>query len=138
VLGIEAVGIVESAPDTRFEPGRKVAAIMGGMGRQFDGSYAEYTLVPESSVFPLETELDWATLGAIPEMFQTVLGSLTIGLEVQAGQILLIRGGTSSIGMTTARLAKDPVKGIRIKWTNLYSTCWVWVRGIWGSAINLY
>ena len=63
VLGIEAVGIVELAPDTTFEPGQKVAAIMGGMGRQFDGSYAEYTLVPESSVFPLETELDWAKLG---------------------------------------------------------------------------
>lgn len=107
VLGIEAVGIVESAPNTPFEPGQKVAAIMGGMGRQFNGSYAEYTLVPESSVFPLETELDWATLGAIPEMFQTVMGSLTIGLEVQTGQTLLIRGGTSSIGMTTARLAKD-------------------------------
>ena len=107
VLGIEAVGIVESAPNTPFEPGQKVAAIMGGMGRQFNGSYAEYTLVPESSVFPLETELDWASLGAIPEMFQTVMGSLTVGLEVHAGQTLLIRGGTSSIGMTTARLAKD-------------------------------
>jgi NADPH:quinone reductase-like Zn-dependent oxidoreductase len=107
VLGIEAVGIVESAPNTPFEPGQKVAAIMGGMGRQFNGSYAEYTLVPESSVFPLETELDWPTLGAIPEMFQTVRGSLTIGLEVHADQTLLIRGGTSSIGMTTARLAKD-------------------------------
>ena len=107
VLGIEAVGIVEAAPGTPFEPGQKVAAMMGGMGRQFDGSYAEYTLVPASSVFPLDTELDWATLGAIPEMLQTVMGSLTIGLEVQAGQTLLIRGGTSSIGMTTARLAKD-------------------------------
>jgi len=107
VLGIEAVGVVEAAPDTPFEPGQKVAAIMGGMGRQFDGSYAEYTLVPASSVFPLETELDWATLGAIPEMFQTVMGSLTIGLEVETGQTLLIRGGTSSIGMTTTRLAKD-------------------------------
>jgi NADPH:quinone reductase-like Zn-dependent oxidoreductase len=107
VLGIEAVGIVESAPNTLLEPGQKVAAIMGGMGRQFNGSYAEYTLVPESSVFVLKTELDWATLGAIPEMFQTVMGSLTIGLEVQAGQTLLIRGGSSSIGMTATRLAKD-------------------------------
>lgn len=107
VLGIEAVGIVEAAPSTPFQPGQKVAAIMGGMGRQFNGSYAEYTLVPESSVFALETKLAWAKLGAIPEMFQTVMGSLTIGLEVQTGQTLLIRGGTSSIGMTTARLAKD-------------------------------
>lgn len=91
--GIEAVGIVESAPGTPFKPGQKVAAIMGGMGRQFDGSYAEHTLVPESPVYPLETKLDWATLGAIPETFQTFMGSLTIGFAVQAGQNLLIRGG---------------------------------------------
>lgn len=107
VLGIECVGIVVEAPDTPLAPGQKVAAIMGGMGRQFDGSYAEYTLVPASSVFPIKTNLDWATLGAIPEMFQTVWGSLTIGLEIRAGQTLLIRGGTSSIGMTTTRLAKE-------------------------------
>ncbi|MCB0036160.1 MAG: zinc-binding dehydrogenase, partial [Anaerolineales bacterium] len=87
--------------------GEKVAALMGGMGRQFDGGYAEYTLVPASSVFSIKTDLDWATLGAIPEMFQTVWGSLTVGLEIQAGQTLLIRGGTSSIGMTTTRLAKE-------------------------------
>ncbi len=107
VLGIEAVGIVEAAPGTPFEPGQKVAAMMGGMGRQFDGGYAEYTSVPERCVFALETPLDWAVLGAIPEMFQTVMGSLTTGLEVQPGQTLLIRGGTSSIGLTAARLAKN-------------------------------
>ena len=107
VLGIECVGLVVEAPDTPFTPGEKVAAIMGGMGRQFDGGYAEYTLVPASSVFSIKTDLDWATLGAIPEMFQTVWGSLTLGLEIQAGQTLLIRGGTSSIGMTTTRLAKE-------------------------------
>lgn len=107
VLGIECVGVVVEAPDTSFAPGEKVVAIMGGMGRQFDGGYAEYTLVPAASVFSIKTELDWATLGAIPEMFQTVWGSLTVGLESQAGQTLLIRGGTSSIGMTTTRLAKE-------------------------------
>ena len=83
VLGIEAVGTVEAAPGTPFRPGQKVAAMMGGMGRQFNGGYAQYTLVPQSSVFALETALDWAILGAIPEMFQTVMGSLTTGLEVQ-------------------------------------------------------
>lgn len=107
VLGIECVGVVVEAPETPFTPGEKVAAMMGGMGRQFDGGYAEYTLVPASSVFSIKTDLAWATLGAIPEMFQTVWGSLTVGLELQAGQTLLIRGGTSSIGMTTTRLAKE-------------------------------
>ena len=107
ILGIECVGVVEAAPATVFAPGQKVAAIMGNMGRMFDGGYAEYTLVPETSVFPLDTTLDWATLGAIPEMFQTAWGSLSVGLEVQVGQTLLIRGGTSSIGMTTIALAKQ-------------------------------
>lgn len=51
--------------------------------------------------------LSWATLGAIPEMLQTAYGSLTIGCDVQKGQSILIRGGTSSIGMASAVLAKQ-------------------------------
>lgn len=43
ILGIEAVGIVEAAPGGEFPPGAVVATAMGGMGRQLDGSYAEYT-----------------------------------------------------------------------------------------------
>jgi len=107
VLGIECVGIVEAAPDTPFQPGQMVAALMGGMGRAFDGSYAEYTCVPQACVFPIQSTLDWSVLGAIPEMFQTAYGSLMTGLAVQAGQTLLIRGGTSSVGMAAAHLAKD-------------------------------
>lgn len=107
VLGIECVGVIEDANGTRFQTGQKVAAIMGGMGREFDGGYAEYTCVPQTNVFPLETDLGWKTLGAIPEMFQTAYGSLTAGLEAKAGQTLLIRGGTSSIGMAAANLAKN-------------------------------
>jgi len=107
VLGIEAAGVVAAAPGGEFEPGRQVAAMMGGMGRTIDGGYAEYTCVPASSVIAFDSELDWATLGAIPEMLQTAYGSLTVGLDARAGQTLLIRGGTSSIGMATAVLAKD-------------------------------
>src|SRR5436305_11938914 len=80
---------------------------MGGMGRTFDGGYAEFTNVPASHVVPFRSELDWATLGAIPEMLQTSYGSLTVGLNAQRGQTLLIRGGTSSVGMASAVLAKD-------------------------------
>ena len=107
ILGIECVGVVEDAPGTSLKKGQKVACIMGGMGRQIDGGYAEYTLVPASSAFPVETDLDWATFGAVPEMFQTTLGSLTSGLELRAGDRLLVRGGTSSIGLLAARLAKN-------------------------------
>lgn len=106
VLGIECVGTVVRDPSGQLASGQRVAAMMGGMGRQFDGSYAEYTSVPASSVFPLETELPWEVLGALPEMLQTCHGSLHTGLEARAGETLLIRGGTSSIGLATLTLAK--------------------------------
>lgn len=105
VLGIECVGEVVAAPASDLLPGTPVAAMMGGMGRQFDGSYAEYVLVPRQHVFPLETNLDWYTLGALPEMFQTVHGSLDTGLEIERAENLLVRGGTSSIGLAAIALA---------------------------------
>jgi len=80
---------------------------MGGMGREFDGSYAEFTCVPIANVFPLDTQLSWKELGALPEMLQTCHGSLHAALEVAAGETLLIRGGTSSIGLTALAMAKE-------------------------------
>jgi NADPH:quinone reductase len=106
VPGIEAAGVVAACPGGEFEPGQQVAAMMGGMGRIFDGGYAEYTCVPAAQVIAFRSELDWATLGAVPEMLQTSYGSLTVGLDAQPGESLLIRGGTSSVGMSTAVLAK--------------------------------
>jgi NADPH:quinone reductase-like Zn-dependent oxidoreductase len=107
VLGIEATGIVAAAPGGEFAVGQQVVTMMGGMGRTFDGGYAEYTCVPAAQVIPFHSTLDWATLGAVPEMLQTAYGSLTVGLDMQPGQSLLIRGGTSSVGMAAAMLAKD-------------------------------
>jgi len=106
VLGIEATGVVASAPGGDFAPGQKVMTMMGGMGRVFDGGYAEYTVVPAGQVIPFDSSLDWSVLGAVPEMLQTAYGSLTVGLDIQPGQSLLIRGGTSSVGMAAAILAK--------------------------------
>ena len=107
VLGIECVGEVIDNGGLDFQIGEKVAAIMGGMGRDFDGSYAEYTLVPHSCVFPLETRLNWERFAALPEMLQTTHGSLHAGLEIERAESILIRGGTSSIGMAALALAKD-------------------------------
>src|SRR5438874_6470982 len=107
VLGIEAAGVVTQCPGGEFRVGQQVVTMMGGMGRTFDGGYAEYTCVPASQVIPFASDLPWSTLGAIPEMLQTAHGSLTVGLDARPRQTLLIRGGTSSVGMAAAILAKD-------------------------------
>ena len=107
VLGIEASGVVARCPGGEFPVGRQVATMMGGMGRTFDGGYAEYTCVPASQVIPFASDLEWPIIGAVPEMLQTAYGSLTVGLDAQPGQSMLVRGGTSSVGMAAAVLAKQ-------------------------------
>ena len=107
VLGIEAVGVVEHAPGGEFADGDTVATVMGGMGRQFDGGYAEFTCVPANQVRRFSSDLPWEVLGAVPEMFQTAWGSVFRALDLQPGERLLIRGGSTSVGLAAAGLARN-------------------------------
>jgi NADPH2:quinone reductase len=107
IPGIEAVGVVDDPNGSDLREGQQVAALMGGMGRAFDGGYAEYTVVPRRSVVPFHSDLPWSVIGQVPETLQTAHGSLTTGLDLQAGQTLLVRGGTSALGFAAAALARD-------------------------------
>jgi NADPH:quinone reductase len=99
--------VVDDPGDTDLPRGQQVVAMMGGMGRTYDGGYAEYTVVPRTQIVPFRSDLPWSVLGAVGETLQTAYGSLTTGLDLQAGQTFLIRGGTSALGLASAALAKD-------------------------------
>jgi NADPH:quinone reductase-like Zn-dependent oxidoreductase len=107
VLGIEAAGVVDKCPGGQFKIGQKVATAMGGMGRDFNGGYAEYTCVKASNTQALDTELDWTVIGAVPEMLQTAYGSLFKALQLAPKDRLLVRGGTTSVGLAAAAIAKS-------------------------------
>lgn len=107
VLGIECVGeVLDTGGDPELSPGDTVMAVMGGMGREFDGGYAECASVPAASVLPVTTTLPWEELAALPESFGTAWGSVVATLGLVAGQSILIRGATSSVGMAAVTLAR--------------------------------
>jgi NADPH:quinone reductase-like Zn-dependent oxidoreductase len=103
VLGIECVGTVAVSTDPTLPAGTTVAAVMGEMGREFDGGYAEYALLPNPLLIPITTALPWDVLAALPETYLTAQGALDV-LGAARGR-LLIRGGTSSVGLAAASIA---------------------------------
>ena len=112
VSGIECVGIVKFCPGGEFAVGAKVAALMGGLGRTINGSYAEYTRAPVSNVALIDAGLPWAELAAIPESFATAWTCLFRNLEIKTGQLLVIRGATSSFGQSALKMAVNA--GVRV------------------------
>ncbi|MBM7655428.1 zinc-binding alcohol dehydrogenase family protein [Neobacillus cucumis] len=107
IIGIECVGEIADPSDSSFQKGQRVVSLMGGLGREFDGSYAEYALIPSTQVYPINHEMDWVKLAAIPEMYYTAYASLLDSLMLKKEDILLIRGGTSSVGIAALQLAKS-------------------------------
>jgi NADPH:quinone reductase len=95
VSGIECVGEVVAAPGGEFQPGDKVAAFMGGMGRTINGSYAELTLVPATNVVKITTDLSWEEFAVIPESYATAW--------------LLLSTRPLSTGLTSMRLNSESV-----------------------------
>ncbi|OMC40514.1 zinc-binding alcohol dehydrogenase family protein [Mycobacterium sp. IS-1264] len=105
VSGIECVGTVDSCPGGEFPVGAKVAALMGGLGRTINGSYAEYTRVRAANVALIESDLPWSDLAALPETYATAWTCLFRNLNLAAGQTLVLRGATSSFGQAALKMA---------------------------------
>jgi len=105
ISGIECVGTVKSDPDGQFAPGRKVMALVGGLGRGINGSYAEQVSVPRSNVVAVDTELPWEELAAIPESYATAWTSLVGILGLAKGEVVAIRGATSALGQAAINIA---------------------------------
>jgi NADPH:quinone reductase len=105
VSGIECVGIVDSCPGGEFPIGAKVAALMGGLGRTINGSYAEYTRVRAANVALIESDLPWSDLAALPETYAVAWTCLFRNLNLTAGQTLVLRGATSSLGQAALKMA---------------------------------
>ena len=117
VLGIECVGVIAETTDPeRLPVGRKVISIMGEMGRAFDGGYAEYALLPNAQIYPVDTDLDWTTLAALPETWYTAYGSL-LNLRIEERDRILVRGGTSGVGVAFLRLVKGKYPRISVTGT---------------------
>ena len=106
IPGIECAGVVEDPSDTNFKKGQTVIALMGGMGRSYNGSYAEYALIPKTNVFSVNSDLGWEDLGAVPETYFTSYGSLFEELRLISGDVILVRGATSALGLVSIQLAK--------------------------------
>jgi NADPH:quinone reductase len=105
ISGIECVGVVQADPDGHFVPGQTVMALVGGMGRSIDGSYAELASVPATNVVAIETALPWEELAAIPESYATAWTSLHGILSLAAGETIAIRGATSTLGQAAVIVA---------------------------------
>ncbi|MEV4616696.1 zinc-binding dehydrogenase [Kitasatospora sp. NPDC049258] len=105
VPGIECAGLVEADPSGELPVGTRVVAILGGMGRTRNGSYAELVTVPASNVVAVDSKLPWADLAAVPEVYATAWSALHGNLDLRPGATLLVRGATSSLGQAAVNLA---------------------------------
>ncbi|WP_417663570.1 zinc-binding alcohol dehydrogenase family protein [Pseudomonas sp.] len=135
VSGIECVGIVKSCPGGEFPVGAKVAALMGGLGRTINGSYAQYTRAPVSNVALINADLPWAELAAIPETYATAWTCLFRSLEIKKAQTLLIRGATSSFGQAAVKLAVNA--GVRVIATTRSEKRTQMLKDLGASAVEL-
>lgn len=102
VPGLEVSGVVKAvgAGVSAWKPGDKICALLSG------GGYAEYVAVPAGQVLPLPNNIALVQAAALPETFATVWSTVFMQARLQPGEIFLVHGGGSGIGLTAIQLAK--------------------------------
>ena len=99
--GLEVAGVVLETPDSsRFRPGDRVCALLGG------GGYAEKIAVPEGMVLPAPDGLSMEEAAAVPEVFATSYLNFVIEAGMKAGDTVFVQAGASGLGIAAIQLAK--------------------------------
>ena len=102
ILGLEVAGTVEAVGDqvTRYRPGERVFALVGG------GGYAEYCVALESHCMPIPDSLDFAQAACICETYITAFLNLFMLGEVAGKESVLIHGGGGGVATAGIQLCK--------------------------------
>jgi putative PIG3 family NAD(P)H quinone oxidoreductase len=102
LLGLEVAGRIAAVGQgvTEWKVGDEVCALTNG------GGYAEYVTAPAGQVLPVPKGLNMLQAAALPETFFTVWANLVEGGRLRKGDVVLIHGGSSGIGMTAIQIAK--------------------------------
>jgi len=103
--GLEVAGVVESGDAAALlraglQVGDRVCALVAG------GGYAEWCVAPVEQCLPVPAGLSDIEAASLPETFFTVWSNVFDRGRLQAGETLLVQGGTSGIGVTAIQLAR--------------------------------
>ena len=103
--GLEVAGVIVSGDAAAmqtagFAVGDRVCALVAG------GGYAEYCVAPIGQCLPSPTKLSDIEAACLPETFFTVWSNVFDRARLQAGETLLVQGGSSGIGVTAIQMAK--------------------------------
>ena len=100
IAGTVAAGAPEDLAAAGLALGDEVCALVAG------GGYAEFCVAPAGQCLPLPKGLNMVQAASLPETFFTVWQNVFLIAKLQAGQTLLVQGGSSGIGVTAIQLAK--------------------------------
>jgi putative PIG3 family NAD(P)H quinone oxidoreductase len=102
IPGLELAGeVLACGPGaTRFSPGERVMAIVGG------GGQAELALVHERVLMPVPSGLDWPAAGGVSEVFTTAHDAVFTQAGLRAGERLLVHGGAGGVGTAAIQLGR--------------------------------